>query len=260
MPEGSSGSLDRRPHPGYPERFTRTVDLYGEEGFARIRRAEVVVIGLGGVGSHAALALARSGIGALRLVDFDPVTVSSLNRSPVSGPADVGRPKVEVIAEHIQKTCPDTTCKTSQLFCHEETVAEILTPAPGCVADAIDSLNPKTALLEYCVRHGLAVCSSMGASSRRDAAKVRTGDISQTAICPLAKKLRARLRHRGIGAGITCVYSLEPPDPALPPDLGDLTCDRGRVRNRLPSQISLPGIFGYTLALLVLEHLASGGR
>jgi tRNA A37 threonylcarbamoyladenosine dehydratase len=254
MPENSSGSRPPRP---FPERFGRTVDLYGEEAFCRFRVARVAVIGLGGVGGHAALALARSGVGRLLLVDFDPVTASSLNRSAFAGPADVGRPKVEAAAAHLARTCPDTQVEIRQVFCHEDTADELLTPAPAVVADAIDSLNPKVALLAWCVRHGIPVVSSMGASSRTDFARVRRADISRTRICPLAKKVRQRLGRLGIREGIPCVYSEEPPGAALPPDLTDLSCDRGRIRNRLPSQISLPGIFGYALAALVLDLLAA---
>ena len=253
MREDSSGSP---PEPTIPERFGRTVDLYGTGGFALLRAARVAVIGLGGVGGHAAQALARSGVGALLLVDFDPVTASSLNRSAFAGPDDVGRPKVEVAAAHLARTCPDTRVETRQAFFHEDSAAELLDPAPDLVVDAIDSLNPKVALLAWCVRRGLPVVSSMGASSRRDFTKVRCADLAETRICPLAKKLRQRLGRLGVRAGIPCVYSEERPAPALPPDLGDLSCDRGRVRNRLPSQMSLPGIFGYALAALALDRLA----
>jgi tRNA A37 threonylcarbamoyladenosine dehydratase len=239
----------------FPERFARTVDLYGAGGFRRIRSAQVAVFGLGGVGSHAALALARSGIGTLLLVDFDCITASSLNRNPVAGPADVGRPKVEFLAAHLALTCPDTTVTTRQVFFHDDTAAELLTPAPDLVIDAIDSLNPKVLLLAHCSRRELPVISSMGASSRSDVTRVRTGDLATTRICPLAKKVRQRLRRLGIAGGITCVYSEETPVPSLPPAREDLTVDRGRVRNRLPSQISLPGIFGYALASLALGRI-----
>jgi tRNA A37 threonylcarbamoyladenosine dehydratase len=254
MPGNSSGS-ER-----WPARFGRVVDLYGEEAFARIRAGRVAVLGLGGVGSHAAVCLARSGVGGLRLVDFDTVTASSLNRNPVAGPADVGRPKVDVVAEHLARVCPDTAVATSTAFCHADTLDDLLAPPPDVVADAIDSLTPKAALLEHCVRRGLAVVSSMGASSRTDPTLVRVGDLAGTAVCPLARKLKQYLRKRGIAGGITCVWSLEQPVAPLPPALEDRTCDRGRVRNRLPSQMSLPGIFGYALALLALDRLAGRPR
>ncbi len=241
-----------------PARFGRTADLYGEDGFARLRRARVAVAGLGGVGAHAAVALARSGVGALLLIDFDVVTASSLNRSPAAGPDDLGRPKVEVVAGHLRRTCPDTEVLTSREFI-DAAAAPVLLPAadpPAAVVDAIDSLNPKVALLAHCALAGLPVFSSMGAAGRRDPTALATGDIAESEVCPLARKVRGRLRRQGVARGIRCVWSREPPAGALPADLGDLTSDRGRVRNRLPSQMSLPGMFGYALAALVLEHLA----
>jgi len=241
---------------GETKRFQRTSELFGAEQFVKIRNSRVAVIGLGGVGSHAAVALARSGVGELLLVDFDRVTASSLNRSPFAGPQDLGRYKVEVAHENLTRTCPDTRIVASKEFCHEETLDELLTPEPDCIVDAIDSLNPKVTLLAYCAQRNLPTFSSMGASSRRDSTKVRSGDIATTEICPLARQVRKLLRRRGVDHGITCVYSVEVPSSPLPPDWEDWNYDRGRVRNRLPSQMSLPGIFGYTLAALVLNHLA----
>ena len=124
-----------------PERFGRLVDYYGEEGFRRVRTARVAVVGLGGVGSHAALALARSGVGGLRLIDFDLVTATSLNRSAAAGPADVGRPKAEALAEQLARTCPDTAVEVRLAFCDAETALALLAPPLDWAIDAIDSLN-----------------------------------------------------------------------------------------------------------------------
>lgn len=241
----------------FQRRFDRVVDFFGRDSFQKIRRANVAVIGLGGVGCHAAAALARSGIGILRLVDFDRLTETSLNRNPMAGLSDCGGYKVDIVADHLQGNCPDTRIETIKEFFHSDTADSILTPAPDAVVDAIDSLNPKAALLEYCVEQRIPVFSSMGASGRRDSSHVRTGDISQTRCCPLAKQLRKYLRKRTITSGIQCVYSTEPAgDHSLPPDEEDLLFQRGRVRNRIPSLMVMPGIFGYTLAGMVLDYLA----
>jgi tRNA A37 threonylcarbamoyladenosine dehydratase len=236
-------------------RFARVIDLYGPAGFAAIRSAHVMVVGLGGVGSHAALALARSGVGGLSLVDFDVITPSSLNRHPVADPADVGRTKVEVLAEHLGRTCPGTRIESRRAFCDEETLPGLLVPRPSLVVDAIDSLGPKLVLLQRCHAEELPAISSMGASSRRDPGRIRSGDLADTRICPLARRVRQGLRRLGVEGGITCVWSEEPAAVSLPPDLDDLTHPRGRIRNRQPSQITLPGIFGYTLATLALEKI-----
>lgn len=270
MPDGSSES-DRQP--GVPVRFGRNADLYGNDGFARIRRGSVAVIGLGGVGSHCAVNLARSGVGRLLIVDFDRVTASSLNRSPVAGPGDIGRLKADVLGDHLRRTCDDTDVVVSHAFCAADTLSDLLgsgrgeqagSPAarglprpPDLVIDAIDSLNPKVTLLAYCVQERLPVLSSMGAAGRRDPTRVHVADLEATSVCPLARQVRSRLRRRGVAGGITCVFSTEPPAPPREPDLGDRTYDRGRLRNRLPSQMSLPGVFGYTLASLALDRLAA---
>ena len=240
-------------------RFDRTRELLGDEVFARLRAARVTVVGLGGVGAHAALALARSGLGALTLVDCDLVTPTSLNRSPVALPRDVGRPKAQVLAENLAESCPDTSVEALALFVHYDTMAAVLDSRPDAVADAIDSLNPKAALLESCAGRGIPVASSMGASGRTDPSAVRTGDLSETRGCPLARHLRRYLRRRGVTGGIRCVWSVEPADgPVLPPDLEGLPQERGRLRNRLPSSIVMPGIFGYALAGLVIGMLGEG--
>ena len=241
----------------FQRRFDRVVDFFGRDSFKAIRKADVAVIGLGGVGCHAASALARSGIGSLRLVDFDHLTETSLNRNPLAGSPDCGGYKVDIVADKLRRTCPDTRIETVTEFFHKDTADSILRPVPDAVVDAIDSLNPKAALLEYCVKNGIHVFSSMGASGRRDPSHVRTGDISQTRCCPLAKQLRKYLRKRGITNGISCVYSIESPgDHSLPPDMDDLIFSRGRVRNRIPSLIVMPGIFGYALAGMVLDSIS----
>jgi tRNA A37 threonylcarbamoyladenosine dehydratase len=240
-------------------RFDRIRELLGDAAFLELRRASVTVVGLGGVGAHAALALARSGVGSLTLVDFDLVTATSLNRSPVALPADVGRPKTDVLAESLAASCPDTSVSTLKLFFHHDTADQLLDRKPDIVVDAIDSLNPKTALLECCLKRGIPVVSSMGASGRTDPSLVRTGDISETGGCPLARQVRKYLRRRGITEGVPCVWSVEPAgDHALPPDLEGLIQERGRIRNRIPSSIVMPGIFGYALASLVIRHLCRG--
>ncbi len=241
----------------HDRRFDRVVDFFESDSFNNIREAEVAVIGLGGVGCHTAAALARSGIGKLRLVDFDKLTETSLNRNPIAGESDCGGYKVDIIADQLRITCPHTRIEAIREFFHTDTADSILKPRPDIVVDAIDSLNPKAALLEYCVEHGIPVFSSMGASGRRDPSLVRTGDISETKVCPLARQLRKYLRHREISHGISCVYSIEPAgDNSLPPDMEDLIFPKGRVRNRIPSLIIMPGIFGYTLAGMALDYLS----
>lgn len=239
----------------FPTRFARTAAFYGDDGFAAIRSARVTVIGLGGVGAHAAHALARSGIGELTLIDFDKVTATSLNRHPVAGPADLDKGKAIVMADFLALTCPDTKVLVREAFYNFDTADELLGDRPDYVIDAIDSRGPKASLLEYCANQSIAVVCSMGASARHDINLVRVDDLADTHRCPLARQIRRMLRRRGVTTGITCVYSTEEAPDVLPPEQ-ETDFWQGRPRNTLPSQISIPGTFGYTAAAVVLQGIA----
>lgn len=236
--------------------FRRSVDLLGRDGFERLQRALVVVLGLGGVGSHAAVALARAGVGRLRLVDCDDVTWSSLNRSAFATPDDIGLPKVEAAGRYLTHLCPELEVDARQAFYHRDTADALLQGGPDYVVDAIDSFTPKVALLQRCVEEGLPVVSCMGASSRTDPTRLCVADIHDTSICPLARAVRRGLRRFGIYRGVTCVYSTEPARPPLPPDSDEEMLQRGRRRRRQPSLSTLPGMFGYAAASLVIATLA----
>lgn len=236
--------------------FARTIDLLGEKGFRALRHAHVLVVGLGGVGSHAAVALARVGVGHLSLVDFDVVTGSSLNRHACAVTTDVGEPKVDVMSRYLAAVNPDLTIDSQRIFFHDDTGDSILSGPWDLVVDAIDSVTPKISLLRQCVQRELPVVSSMGASARTNPTLLRVGDISETRVCPLARAIRRGLRQVGIHSGITTVYSVEAPLPALPPADDEDSLQRGRVRNRLPSLSALPGIFGYALAAVSISQLS----
>jgi tRNA A37 threonylcarbamoyladenosine dehydratase len=246
MPENSSDSRCE-PNPESAEsRHHRTVLFYGEAAFTRIRAARVTIVGLGGVGGHAAVNLARSGVGALHLIDFDEVSASSLNRSPFARPADVGGPKTEALAAYLGDVCPDTTITVATDRCSAENLNAIIPTAgpgrPDLVLDAIDSVVDKVALLAWCRGHDIPVVASMGAANKRDVSLVRTGVLEDSRICPLARQVRLGLREQGAPLDIPCIWSLEKSVP---------------TRQRpLPSQMSLPGVFGYGLASLALEFIA----
>lgn len=231
--------------------------MLGVEGFTRVRAARVAVVGLGGVGCHAAIALARSGVGALLLVDFDRVTESSLNRNPLAVLADVGRLKTDALAERLGATCPDTSIETARAFVDETSAPAVLTGRIDAVVDAIDGVTPKSDLLAHCVRAGLPIVSSMGASSWRGVPEVRVMDLADTTGCPLARQVRRRLRQRGIAGGVTCVVSARGSyAPPGQPDEREASLSRGRPRRRLPSLITGPGVFGYAVAGVVLDRLS----
>jgi len=238
--------------------FGRTIDLLGAEAFARLNSSFVVVVGLGGVGSHAAVALARAGIGKLRLIDVDVVTESSLNRHACAVRADVGRQKTAVVRDYLKAIRPDMEVECSETFFHEHSAPELLAGSPDFVLDAIDSLNPKVTLLKYCVQNGIKVVASMGASGRTDPTRLEVADIRHTSKCPLARFVRRRLRRQGVNEGIECVFSTQEAADPLPPqdEEDDNHYWQGRKRNRLPSLSTMPGIFGYACAGIVIRRIA----
>ncbi len=185
------------------DRFTRTRKLLGEQPFARLQASRVTVVGLGAVGGYVVEGLVRAGVGNLRIVDFDVVEKSNINRQLLALETTIKRPKAEVARERIVAINPGCRVEALQLFAAEETLDQLLTPAPDLLIDAIDSLNPKSQLLHGAYERNIPTISSMGAALRTDPAKIRTGDLFTTSNCPLAKHLRKRLRRRGVGEGMS---------------------------------------------------------
>ncbi|MBU4459287.1 MAG: tRNA threonylcarbamoyladenosine dehydratase [Verrucomicrobia bacterium] len=244
-------------------RFARTEMLLGAEGLARLRDARVLVAGLGAVGSYAVEGLARAGIGHLRLVDFDIVQPSNINRQLFALESTLGRPKVEVAAARILDINPGCDVDARRTFIDAATAPDLLAGGVDAVIDAIDSLGPKVALLRAAHQAGVWTVSCMGAATRTDPMAVRIGDLASTERCPLARFVRKRLRRDGIVSGIRCVYSLEPPPPPAPfdadpePVAPGLEHRRGRKRRPLGSLSTLTGMFGLSAATEVILHLAA---
>lgn len=266
------------------EQLARNRVSLTDEGLSKLRSAFVIVVGCGGVGSHATSALARSGVSRVRLIDFDQVTLSSLNRHAVATLADVGTPKVYCIRKRLEQVTPwvKFDCR-NELF--SETVAKIQLEAwdgrrPDYIIDAIDNIDSKVTLLKYCHEHSLPVISSMGAGCKADPTRVFIGDISSSVEDPLSRTTRRRLRALGVNEGIPVVYSTEKPGPGkaqlLPlPDeefakggvneLGVLPDFRVRI---LPVLGTMPAVFGYAVANNVIlditgyphEYVPSKGR
>ena len=243
------------------QRFMRTRLLLGDESFARLGAAHAAVIGLGAVGGHVMEGLARAGIGRLSLVDFDTIQPTNINRQLLALQSTLGQSKAEAARKRVLEINPQCLVQARELFADETTIAEIIAEKPDVLIDAIDSLNPKVQVLTASHRGGIRTFSSMGAALRTDPAQVRIADLAATKNCPLARRLRKRLRGNGIESGITCVYSTEPvefeykPPPAAEKPLTPLA-DRGRPRRTLGSLPTLTGIFGLMLANEVILYLA----
>ena len=247
-------------------RFARTRQLLGEKKFQLLQEKTVAVVGLGAVGGYAVEGLIRAGTGKLRLVDFDTVQPSNLNRQILALESTLGRPKVEAARERGLAINPHCRIESLQLFAGEETLPQILTPPLDLLIDAIDSLNPKTQLLAAAYHRGIPVISSMGAALRTDPLLIKTGDLFDTTGCPLAKHLRKRLRKRHVDRGIHCVYSTEKvtfdykkvQDNTTEEIVGETPfSDRGRKRNSLGSLPTITGIFGLIIANMAILQLTA---
>ena len=189
--------------------FTRSLPLIGEDGLARLAACRVTVVGLGGVGGYVVEVLARSGVGALTLIDGDKVEESNLNRQIAALSKDIGRYKAEVLAERVDQINP--RCKVNAV-CEmlTESNCAALVDGSSYVADAIDSLAAKAALAVYCTGKGLPIVSAMGAGNRAGWCDFRVADIYKTDYDPLAKKFRKMMKERGVRKLDVC-FTQTPP-------------------------------------------------
>lgn len=212
-------------------RFDRIGRLVGDQGMARLFRSRVAVIGLGGVGSFAAEALVRSGIGTIDLVDFDMVCITNTNRQLQAMKGTIGKAKCDILAERLAQVNPKAVVNPIQFFYNDRTSQRLLNPEGqplDFVVDAIDNVTAKCHLLARCKELGIPVVSSTGASGRFDPTCIEIADLAKTKVDPLARDVRKILRTQyGFPTGkkkfgITAVYSTE--DPAAPLEL---TYDNG---------------------------------
>lgn len=225
----------------------RTLLLTGTEGMEKLRSARVVLFGVGGVGSFAAEALARAGIGWIRLVDYDRVNASNLNRQLVALHSTLGLPKVEVMRQRILDINP--RCRVEAIMDYFRLEHLVLEDggSPDFVVDAIDMVTAKLEMLTEAHHRGIPVISSMGAGNRLDNTGFRIADISRTQTCPLARVMRRELKNRGITRGIPVVYSEVPADTSRKP------MEEGRPV--IGSISYVPGTAGLYLAGYVIREL-----
>jgi tRNA A37 threonylcarbamoyladenosine dehydratase len=240
------------PHP-----HARTEILIGAEGLARLRAARVLVAGLGGVGGYVAEALGRAGVGRLTLLDHDVVSLSNLNRQLVALHSTLGRSKVEVMAERLRDIDPTIELTLIDQFLQPAAAENLIAAAHyDCVADCIDSIACKAALVAACHRQGIPVISALGAGNALEVSRVRVAQLDQTQVCPLARELRRRLRALNAPLNYPVIYSDEPRRQPLPhqPVGADLP-GRPRAVNGVISY--LPALVGVMLAGVVIQQLLS---
>ena len=273
--KGGQTKSDTDKYHQYDEQFIRqslknNVEFLGEDTIEKLSNQYVVVVGAGGVGSWVVNSLVRSGCRKIRVVDFDQVSLSSLNRHSSAILNDVGTPKVECLRKHMREIAP---------WCEIDPINELWTlqngerltlgnGTPDFIVDCIDNIDTKVDLLEFAYNHGIKVISSMGASAKSDPTKLNVGDLATTEEDPLARVVRRKLKKRGILSGIPVVFSAEKPDPKkaklLP--LPDEEYERGKVdelsalkdfRVRiLPVLGTMPSLFGLTITTWILSNIS----
>lgn len=233
--------------------FSRTIQLLGEETFQILRRSSVMVLGVGGVGSHCIEALARSGVGKLTLVDGDQVALSNINRQSIAFHSTVGRDKTEVMKEKIQDISPQIQVDCRKIFVLPENVEALFDQRPDYIVDAIDTVSAKIAVAEKAAAEGIPIISSMGTGNKLHGELFEIADLSETSVCPLCRVMRRELRARGI-EHLKVLYSKEKP-------ISSKRQEEEQGRRIAPGSISfVPPVAGLLIAGEVIRDLIALGE
>lgn len=224
--------------------------LVGTEGLSRLAASKVVVVGVGGVGAMAAEMLVRAGIGHIVLIDSDTVSESNLNRQIIALRSTLGQSKCSVLSSRLLDINPSLDISVVEDFLAEDNVAALVGSDASYVVDAIDTLSPKIALAQYCIRLGIPLVSSMGSGAKSDATQVRIVDIGKTYECPLARMMRKRLHKLGIDKGFLAVFS-----PELPDKRGMVIEETRNKKSQVGTISYLPAVFGCVCAQAVIRHI-----
>ncbi|WP_062104590.1 tRNA threonylcarbamoyladenosine dehydratase [Bacillus niameyensis] len=191
--------------------FSRNELAIGKKGLDLLKNSSVAVLGVGGVGTFAAEALARSGVGKIILVDKDDVDITNVNRQLIALLSTVGQPKVDLMKERIKDINPDCEVVAMKMFFTEETLELFFEQKPDFIVDASDTISYKILLIKECLKRNIPMISSMGAANKMDPTRLMIKDIFQTHTDPIAKVIRTQLRKEGIKKGVPVVFSDESP-------------------------------------------------
>ena len=234
-------------------RFSRTELIFGKSGVKRLSEARVAVFGIGGVGGHTVEALARSGVGALDLVDSDRVTLTNINRQIVALESTIGQYKVDAAAARIADINPDCRVTAHRVFYSPETAPMFDFSLYDYVVDAVDTVSAKLSIIEKASAAGVPVISSMGAGNKTDPTALEVADIYETSVCPLARVMRYELRKRGVKR-LKVVYSKEPPIAPDPEALAECL-EEGAKKQPPGSCAFVPSVAGLIIAGEVIKDL-----
>ncbi len=229
----------------------RTELLLTSQKLEKLRKAKILIIGLGGVGGYAAEQIARAGVGNITIIDSDDIHLSNINRQIIALNSTIGKPKVELIAERLKDINPEIIVTQKQIFIEKENIYDILNDQYDYVVDAIDTLTPKVDLLEACVKTNTPVISSMGSGARLDPSLIQIAEIEKSNHCRLAYMVRKYLHQRGIYEGIKVVFSTEKvPEHAL------IETDGSNNKRTIVGTISyMPALFGCYCASVLIRDL-----
>ncbi|MBQ8775493.1 MAG: tRNA threonylcarbamoyladenosine dehydratase [Alistipes sp.] len=229
----------------------RTELLLGEEKLARLRRANVLVVGVGGVGAYAAEMIVRAGVGRMTIADADKVSETNINRQLVALHSTIGEEKCEVLAKRLRDINPELELKMVNRFIKDsETDALLDSEKFDYVVDAIDTLSPKLALIKGALDRGIPLVSSMGAGAKTDPTLMEIKDIAKTHHCPLAHMLRKRLHKIGIKRGFRAVFSPEPVREGAM-----ILCEEQNKKSNVGTISYIPALFGIGCASVVIRDL-----
>lgn len=231
------------------EQFSRSELIFGEEAMERLARSRVAVFGVGGVGGYAVEALARSGIGALDIIDNDTVALTNLNRQIIALHSTIGEYKVDVAARRVLDINPDIKIKAYRTFFTPETADKFDFSEYDYVVDAIDTVTGKIELVMKAQEANVPIICSMGAGNKLDPTAFEVADIYKTSVCPLARVMRNELKKRGV-KHLKCVYSKEMPISPRPTD------EISGKRQTPGSCAFVPSVVGLIIAGEVVKQLA----
>ena len=230
----------------------RTQLLLGDEKMERLRRAHVLVVGLGGVGAYAAEMICRAGVGKMTIVDADTVQSTNINRQLPALHSTMGKKKAEILEARFRDINPEVELTVLPVFLKDENIPELLDAAKyDFIVDAIDTLSPKCHLIAESMKRHIKIVSSMGAGAKSDITQVRFADIWDTFHCGLSKAVRKRLQKMGIKRKLPVVFSTEQADP----NAVLLTDDEMNKKSTCGTVSYMPAVFGCYLAEYVIKRL-----
>ncbi|ETT82414.1 tRNA threonylcarbamoyladenosine dehydratase [Viridibacillus sp. FSL R5-0477] len=240
--------------------FSRNELAIGTDGIDKLKNTTVAILGIGGVGSFAAEACARSGVGRIILVDKDDVDITNINRQLVAYMSTIGRSKSAVMKERIADINPDCEVIDLHMFYTEETYEKFFSYEPDYVIDASDTVIYKIHIMKECLKRGVKIIASMGAANKMDPTRFQIADISKTHTDPLAKVIRVKLRKEGIKKGIPVIFSDESPIVVRPDVVQTVGKPEAEIRKaQLPpsSNAFVPSSVGLIAASWVVRDILS---